>query len=77
MPIHPSNAGVGSRSMRTALIAILLCAASLVFPCARAQQTEALSKQFLNYKAKAEQGDARSRFNQGLSYAFGEGVGKD
>ena len=51
--------------MKTTLSAALLCAVGLGFPCAHAQQTEALRKQFLEYKAKAEQGDAEAQKNLG------------
>ena len=60
--------------MRTTLIAVLLCAVSLVLPCGHAQQSEALRRQFLEFKAKAEQGDAQSQSNLGLCYAQGRGV---
>ena len=63
--------------MKTALIAALLCLATLVLPCAHAQQSEALRKQFLEDKAKAEKGDAEAQYNLGHCYYNGEGVEKD
>ena len=44
--------------MRTFLLTVFFLAGSLVLPEVRAQQTEALRKQFLETKAKAELGDA-------------------
>ena len=60
--------------MRTTLIAALLCAASLVLPCAHAQQTVALRKLFLEYKARAEKGDAEAQKDLSGLYFNGEGV---
>ena len=64
-------------AMKTFLAALLL-AASLLRPCAHAQQSDALHKQFLKYKAKAEQqGDAMDQCNLGFCYYKGEGVEQD
>ena len=63
--------------MRITLFVALLCIASLVLPCARAQQSEALRKLFLEDKAKAEKGDAVAQYNLGIRYADGQGVEKD
>jgi len=46
------------QAMRTSLIAALLCTAGLLFANAHAQQDDTLKKQFLEYKANAEKGDA-------------------
>jgi len=59
--------------MRTTLIAVLLCIASLLLPGAHAEQGEALRKQFLDDKAKAEKGDAVSQYNLGIRYNNGLG----
>ena len=37
---------------------LITLAAGLLHPCARAQQNDAFRKQFIEYKVKAEQGDA-------------------
>ena len=63
--------------MRTTLIPALLCAASLLLPCAQAQQSDSLRRQFLEHKAKAERGDAPAQFYVGHCYAQGRGVIKD
>ena len=64
-------------AMKTTLRIALICLASLVLPCAHAQQSEALRKEFLEYKAKAEKGDATAQSNLGFCYANGQGVEKD
>ena len=64
-------------AMKTTLRIALICLASLVLPCAHAQQSEALRKQFLEYKAKAEQGDATAQHNLGVCYVTGQGVKQD
>ena len=56
------------------LIALLL---GMALPAAQAQQTDALRKEFLEYKAKAEKGDAKAQSNLGVCYMKGEGVEKD
>ena len=63
--------------MRTILMGALLCTASFALPCAPAQQSEALRRQFLEYKAKGEQGDAKAQFNLGVCYENGNGVPQD
>ena len=60
-----------------ALLAALLLAAGLLCPCAEAQQDDAARKQFLEYKAKAEQGNLDAQYIIGLSWINGEGVEKD
>ena len=42
-----------------------------------APQSEALRKQFLEFKARAEQGLAKAQYNLGLCYEKGDGVEKD
>ncbi len=64
-------------AMKTTLRIALICLASLVLPCAHAQQSEALRKEFLEYKAKAEKGDANAQSNLGGCYYHGRGVEKD
>ena len=64
-------------AMKTTLRIALLCLASLVLSCSRAQQSEALRKQFLEAKAKAEQGDAKAQTDLGVCYYHGQGVEKD
>lgn len=62
--------------MRTALIAVLIGAAPLVLFSAHAQQTEALRKQLLEYRAKAEKGDADAQNKLG-DYYNEEGAEQD
>ncbi len=71
---HPNFARVG---LRFAVIGALLCATSLVLPCAHAQQTDAERMEFLESKAKAEKGEAKDQFNLGVCYDKGRGVAKD
>ena len=61
--------------MKTFLVALLL-AAGLLCPCAHAQQSAEV-RRFLEYKAKAEKGDAKAQSNLGVCYMKGEGVEKD
>jgi TPR repeat protein len=63
--------------MRTALLTTLLCVGSLILPFAHAQQTDVARKQFLDYRAKAEQGDAAAQYNVGICYKRGLGVAAD
>ena len=63
--------------MRITLLDELLRIASPVLPSVPAQQSDALRRLFLEYKAKAEKGDAEAQHNLGVSYANGEGVEKD
>ena len=63
--------------MKTDLLVALLCIATLVLPCAHAQQSEALRRQFRADKAKAEKGDATAQYILGACYAHGKGVEKD
>ena len=60
-----------------ALFAALVLAAGLLCPCVEAQQYDAQRKEFVERKAKAEQGDARAQFQLGLHYYLGRGVEKD
>src|ERR1019366_3953311 len=66
-----------SAFIRTVLMAALLYTASFVLPCAHAQQSDAVRIQFLEFKSKAERGDAQAQSNLGLCYAQGRGVAKD
>ena len=59
------------------LATTLLCAAGLLSPCSHGQQSQPLSKQFLEYKTKAEQGDASAQNNLAVCYHEGQGVPKD
>ena len=59
------------------LVVILLSFVCWSVPPTSAQQTDALKKQFLKYKAKAEKGDAKAQFMAGYCYYAGEGVEKD
>lgn len=54
--------------MRTFLAALLL-AASLLCPCAHAQQSDA-ARQFQEIEAAAERGDAKAQFKLGQEYEF-------
>ena len=49
--------------MRTAVIAALLCAASLVTPCAHAQQSEADRQALAQLRAQAAKGNAEPNLN--------------
>jgi hypothetical protein len=44
--------------MKTTLITSLFCIASMLLPCAHAQQGDAVTNQLTILRAKAEQGDA-------------------
>ena len=63
--------------MKTLLNIALLCVATLVFPCAHAQQSAAQSKQFQETKARADQGDPWAQNDMGALYAEGKGVKRD
>ena len=80
MPDHvlqrTANQGILARLMKFLLAALLLVAGSFC-PCAYAQQSEMLRKQFLNDKAKAEQGSADAQNNLGGFYYKGLGVEKN
>ena len=54
--------------MRTTLSATLICVASLVMPCAHAQQTDAARKHFLEYKAEAGRGNTKAQCDLGICY---------
>ena len=58
--------------MRTALIAALLCAASLFLRYACAQQGDAVTNQLTVLRAKAEQGEAHSQCELGLAFYSGQ-----
>src|SRR5437899_343475 len=55
-------------------LATLLCVASFAMPGAHAQPTDALRKQFLEFKAQAEQGNAKAQDSLCASYHKGQGV---
>jgi len=57
--------------MKTTLIAALLGAASLILPCAHAQQSDADTKQFMLLLSKAEKGDAQAQSKLAEAYFFG------
>ena len=63
--------------MKPTLIAVLLCVAGLVLPPAHGQQNKATSKQFLETKARADQGDPWAQNDMGVCYFEGRGVKKD
>ena len=59
--------------MKTCLIVLLLCAASLL-PQAMAATPAVAGKSFQETKIEAEKGDARAQVNLGFMYYNGEGV---
>lgn len=61
------------RPLARILLSILLGVAALPVP---AQQSEAARKQFEEFKAKAEKGDAEAQFKLGGCYRVGVGVAK-
>lgn len=63
--------------MKTFLLTMLLSGIGLLVPNDRAQQSDALRKEFANSKALAEQGEARSQAFLGACYSMGRGVEKD
>ena len=63
--------------MKTCLIALFLCAASLLPQAMAATPADVARKSFQETKIKAEKGDAAAQFNLGVSYANGQGVPKD
>ena len=64
--------------MKTALIAALLCTASLSLPSAHAQQSTADTNQLTILRARAQQGDAKSQFEMGAAFSLGKfGVAQD
>ena len=56
---------------KTTLIA-LLCAGSMLLPCAHAQQGDAVTQQLTILRTKAEKGDAQSQFELGESFLLGK-----
>ena len=83
-PVHGENGqqySKGKRMQNKLLIAglatTLLCAAGLLSPCSHGQQSQPLSKQFLEYKTKAEQDDASAQNNLGDCYYDGRGAVTD
>ena len=55
--------------MRTILIAALLCTASMLLPCAHAQQSDADRQALAELRAKArEKGDANAQSNLAIAY---------
>lgn len=67
----PMN-GVTSAPMRTTLITALLCTASLLLPCAHAQQGEADTKQLTILRTQAEKGDAKAQFELAKAFYAGK-----
>ena len=63
--------------MKTCLIALFLCAASLLPQAMAATPADVARKSFQETKIKAEKGDAAAQFNLGEMYADGEGVPTD
>ena len=77
---------IKSTGVSFGLVAELLYVACLVFTCGcgqktevvpkagptQAQQNDPLHKQFLGYKAKAEQGDAEAQYKLGSSYDYAQ-----
>src|ERR1017187_7820115 len=63
--------------MRITTVAALLYATGLTLLCARAEQTDAARKHFLDYQAEAGQGNAKAQCDLGICYMSGLGVGKD
>jgi TPR repeat protein len=60
--------------MKTIRFAALLCLCVLTPLRALAQETEALRKQFLEVRAKAEQGDVESQLTLANFFSRGRGV---
>ena len=58
--------------MRTILITALLCTASLLLPCAHAQQSEADRQAMAQLRAEAEKGEAEAQFLLGEAYYVGK-----
>ena len=56
-------------------VAVILCVAALVFR--GIQKNSVPRRQFVEIKAKAEEGDAQAQANLGDQYFFGEGTAKD
>ena len=63
--------------MKTCLIALFLCAASLLPQAMAATPADVARKSFQETKAKAEEGDVKAQYNLGYMYANGQGVPKD
>ena len=63
--------------MKTCLIALFLCAASLLPQAMAATPADVARKSFQETKIKAEKGDAAAQFALGLMYDEGRGVPKD
>ena len=63
--------------MKTCLIALFLCAASLLPQAMAATPADVARKSFQETKIKAEKGDAAAQFALGLMYDVGQGVPKD
>ena len=68
--IHHSM-NVMSAPIRTTLMAALLGAASLVSPCAQAQQSDAQTNQLALLRAQAEKGDAQAQSKLADAYFLG------
>ncbi len=63
--------------MKTCLIALFLCAASLLPQAMAATPADVARKSFQETKIKAEKGNARAQYNLSLMYFKGQGVPKD
>jgi TPR repeat protein len=69
---RPKSTNITSAPIRTALIAALFCAASLVLPHAHAQQGDADAKQVIILRAEAEKGDAKAQNELGAVFFLGK-----
>src|SRR5437879_2992662 len=75
--MKPQDSYSAAAGLLLACIAALLCTAGFGFSCGDAQESDRARKEFLEYKGKAETGDARAQFRLGFCYANGQGVEKD
>ena len=57
-------------------LALVFCGLTLIVSHAYPQQVD-VAKQFMEYKAKADMGDAMGQYKVGVSYGLGQGVEKD
>ncbi|MGB7768149.1 MAG: tetratricopeptide repeat protein [Verrucomicrobiia bacterium] len=69
--------GVGSSPMKRFPGAVFKYISSLLSTRAAAPKNAAVPGKFLEYKAKAEKGDAEAQFNLGFCYDDGRGVAKN
>ena len=63
--------------MKSFLITLWLSVAGMLLQGLAAEPTPAERKEFVETKAKAEQGNAFAQYNLGLMYEYGSGVVKD